>query len=79
MSIFISTRVDGSGEQDHAILTIPLVCNVQLVNDSAEDKFVIEINVEIKDSTLQFEDCGIGVKFAGNHVWISSFWLNTTV
>lgn len=75
--------MNGSGANDRAVVTIPLVCNVNLTNDPLADEFEIEVQATWQekapfldsDTTGQAE-FGIGAKI-GDRIWVANYGFET--
>ena len=72
-------RLD-DGVDDHATLRFEVMCNIQIIDDVNEDKFTIEITVQVKDSPeiLLYGLNGtfaVGFVFSKTQMWIASYYI----
>ena len=63
--VFINDRVDWDQEVGGTFFYLPLVCNVEVIDDTKEDKFVIELKLKI----LNLEE--LRASEWNNHVFIT--------
>ena len=79
----ITYRGPGTGLNDRGVLTIPMMCNVQIVDEPAEDTMVIELTAVLQDKTavliannLELKVAG-GVMFSNTQIYVFELVVET--
>lgn len=63
-------------------MTVPIVCNSQIVDNTTEDEMKIELAVQLKDlpemlAGATSQSFGVGVTYSKLQIWVSSFDFGT--
>lgn len=73
-SSFTYTSLLGDGYNDRGVLNLPSVCNLQLVNDSAQDVLAVRVGFQLRSNTGLVNGTqlwhSVGVMFSPYKMWV---------
>ncbi|XP_052778308.1 uncharacterized protein LOC128215779 [Mya arenaria] len=85
LSLETSDWKNGSGDNDRGVMRLPLMCNIQAVDDVSGDLMQLRVAVRLKDvpdlvtSDTSDTSVGMGIMFSENNIWTGSYTVSTVM